>query len=132
MQKHLQIYKRLAKLANIRKGPICLLRKLTDLEIGQVIKEKRLKRGMTQTQLGERLGVGAGAVNKWEMGKVTNIKRDVLHKLSIELKIHPATLIGLGAARTEIVINDIDFSPEEIAEIKSFISYVKSKRGGHN
>lgn len=106
-----------------------MLKKLTDLEIGQVIKEKRLKQGLTQTQLGEHLGVGAGAVNKWEMGKVTNIKRDVLHKLSIELKIHPATLIGLGAPNKEIVINDIDFSPEELAEIRNFIGYIKSKRG---
>lgn len=103
---------------------------LDDKDIGRIIKEKRQALNMTQTQLGERLGVGASAVNKWELGIVTNIKRDMLQKLSLALRIHPATLIGLAAPNDEIVLNDLDFTPAEIAEIRNYVEFVKSKRNG--
>ena len=34
--------------------------------IGQIIREKRTEKGMTQEQLAERLGVTGQAVSKWE------------------------------------------------------------------
>lgn len=92
---------------------------MTDKEIGQVIKRERLRRDWTQTELGERLGVGAAAINKWELGTVTNIKRDMLRKISVTLNINPATLIGI---RTD------EFTTTEQKEIEMFISFVKSKR----
>lgn len=67
---------------------------LTDGEIGQIIKHTRIYNNLTQAELGERLGVQAAAVQKWESGKVKNIKRSLLQKLSVELKINPAVLIG--------------------------------------
>ena len=69
---------------------------LTDTQIGQEIKASRLRAGLTQTQLGERLGVGPGAVNKWELGKVTNLKRTIMRGLALEIGISPAILIGIG------------------------------------
>lgn len=93
---------------------------LTDEEIGQIIKKERLRRGLTQTELGEKLGVGAAAVNKWELGTVTNIKREMLRKISITLDIHPATLIG---------IKQDEFTVNEKIEIENFVNFVKSKRG---
>lgn len=36
------------------------------MKINAVIREKRLKKGLTQEQLASRLGVSASAVNKWE------------------------------------------------------------------
>lgn len=105
---------------------------LTDQEIGQLIKEKRLKLGLTQTQLGEKLGVGAGAVNKWEMGVVTNIKREVLRGISYTLKIHPARLIGLTFNPKEFVISSADFSDDEMGEIINFCNYLRYKRREQN
>ena len=101
---------------------------LNDKEIGNLIKEKRIKLGLTQTQLGERLGVGAGAVNKWEQGTVTNIKREILRNISIELKIHPAYLIGLAFDKKEYLISSADFSENEMDEITNFIRFVVYKR----
>lgn len=101
---------------------------MTDQEIGAFIKEKRLRLGLTQTQLGEKLGVGAGAVNKWEQGIVTNIKREVLRNLSVVLKIHPAYLIGLGFNTREFIVSSVDFSEEELDEIQNYIRYVVFKR----
>lgn len=99
---------------------------LSDEEIGQIIKEKRLELGLTQTQLGEKLGVGAGAVNKWEQGIVTNIKREILRGISLELGIHPSALIGLVIEGTANW--NFDYSKEEMDEIMNYIKYVKSKR----
>lgn len=67
---------------------------LTDEEIGQAIKSARIRKNMTQGELGERLGVQAAAVQKWESGKVKNIKRNLIQKLVVELNINPAVLIG--------------------------------------
>lgn len=93
---------------------------LTDKEIGQVIRRERLNRDWTQTELGEKLGVGAAAVNKWELGTVTNIKREMLRKISVTLDIPPAILIGLKVD---------EFTEGEKWEIETFIEFVKSKRG---
>ena len=40
------------------------------MTIGEKIKYHRTLLGLTQTQLGERLGVKKNAVSKWECGRV--------------------------------------------------------------
>lgn len=67
----------------------------TDEEIGRIIKNARISLDLTQVTLGDRLGVQPAAVQKWESGKVTNIKRSILRQLALELKISPAVLIGI-------------------------------------
>lgn len=67
----------------------------TDEEIGRIIKNARISLDLTQATLGERLGVQPAAVQKWESGKVTNIKRSILRQLALVLKISPAILIGI-------------------------------------
>lgn len=67
----------------------------TDEEIGRIIKNARISLDLTQATLGERLGVQPAAVQKWEAGRVTNIKRPILRQLALELKISPAVLIGI-------------------------------------
>lgn len=63
------------------------------MNIGQKIKEARKAKGMTQTELGEKVGVQKSAVSKWERGETQNIKRSVLKKLSYYLEIPPVELI---------------------------------------
>ena len=64
------------------------------MEIGQKIKAARLSKGYTQEELGKIIGVQKSAVAKWECGRVVNIKRTVLLKLSEVLEIPPVELIG--------------------------------------
>ena len=64
------------------------------MEIGQKIKAARLSKGYTQEELGKIMGVQKSAVAKWECGRVVNIKRSVLLKLSEVLEIPPVELIG--------------------------------------
>ena len=53
--------------------------------IGKNIKRLRKEAGLTQQELGERLGVGKAAVSKWEKGTVKNFKSRILIMLSEEL-----------------------------------------------
>lgn len=96
----------------------------TDEQIGRIIKQQRIYLNMTQAELGERLGVQAAAVQKWESGKVKNIKRSVLRDLSIELKLNPAILIG-------IPIKGFFHNPytkDELNEIKNFMEQIIKNR----
>ena len=52
----------------------------TDTEIGNIIRQKRTEAGLTQAELGAKLGVGKTAVAKWEAGKVKNLKRESLQQ----------------------------------------------------
>ena len=64
------------------------------MNIGEKIKNARLQKGLTQEALGELLGVQKSAIAKYESGRVVNIKRSTLKKLSEILNIRPSELIG--------------------------------------
>lgn len=75
------------------------------MNIGEKIKNARLAKGLTQEALGELLGVQKSAIAKYESGRVVNIKRSTLQKISDILGIRPAELI-----------TDIEKDPVETAE----------------
>ena len=64
------------------------------MDIGALIREKRLAKGLTQEELGEIVGVQKSAVAKWENGRVSEIKRSTLKKLAEVLGISPVQLLG--------------------------------------
>lgn len=97
---------------------------LSDEQIGMIIKKKRLEKRLTQTELGKKIGVGAAAVQKWESGTVTNIKRNVLKRISEELEINPAVLIGYDTSNT-IVIDKSEISENKYQQIENFIKFMK-------
>lgn len=63
------------------------------MEIGAKIKAARLAKNMTQEELGNLIGVQKSAIAKYENGRVVNIKRSVLKKISDILGIRPSELI---------------------------------------
>ena len=63
------------------------------MDIGQKIREARTAKGMTQEELGEILGVQKSAIAKYENGRIVNIKRSTLKKISDVLNIRPSELI---------------------------------------
>lgn len=63
------------------------------MNIGEKIKTARLSKGMTQEELGRLLGVQKSAIAKYESGRVVNIKRSTLKKISDVLEIRPSELI---------------------------------------
>ena len=61
---------------------------MTDVKkLGHFIRETRLKRGLTQQQLADRVGVNASTITRYEQGKFTEVKwavvRDILKVLGI-------------------------------------------------
>ena len=64
------------------------------MNIGDKIKSARLAKGYTQEELGKLLGVQKSAVAKYEKGRVVNIKRNILKKLSTVLEIPPVELVS--------------------------------------
>ena len=75
------------------------------MNIGEKIKKARMEKGYTQEELGNLIGVQKSAVNKYEKGRVVNIKRSVLAKISKVLDIPPVELVS-----------DIEEKPVEMAE----------------
>lgn len=63
------------------------------MDIGQMIKEARMAKGLTQEELGKLVGVQKSAVAKWENGRVVNIKRSSLQKLAVALDVKGSALI---------------------------------------
>ena len=63
------------------------------MDIGAKIRSARLSKGLTQEELGEILGVQKSAIAKYENGRIVNIKRSTLKKLSDVLCIPPYELV---------------------------------------
>lgn len=62
--------------------------------IGELIKQARLKKGLTLEQVGQAVGVGKSTVLKWESGAISNMKRDKIAALAQILGISPAVIMG--------------------------------------
>lgn len=63
------------------------------MEIGQKIKNARIAKGLTQQELGNIVGVQKSAIAKYENGRVVNIKRSTLQKITSALNIRFSELI---------------------------------------
>ena len=72
---------------------------------GERIRSLRQSRKLSQEELGRRVGLQKAAINKYETGRVVNIKRSTLESLAVALDTTPAWLLGLEAA---------ELTPEEV------------------
>ena len=77
------------------------------MNIGDKIRNARINKGMTQEELGNALGVQKSAIAKYEKGRVVNIKRSTLKKISDILGIAPSELIFETYMEEEQKKNDI-------------------------
>ena len=80
------------------------------IDVGSVIKKARIEKGFTQEELALKVGVQKSAVAKWENGRVSEIKRSNLKKLSETLGLKPTQLLG------DVESNPID-TANELADI---------------
>lgn len=76
------------------------------MEVGKLIKEARIAKGLTQEELGKLVGVQKSAIAKYESGRVVNIKRSTLQKLAKALNLKGSDLI-------------ISSNPKEAAELSA-------------
>lgn len=58
------------------------------------IKELRTLSGMSQEELGRRIGVQRAAINKYEVGAVTNIPIATIEKIARVFDVSPTYIVG--------------------------------------
>ncbi len=68
--------------------------------IGEKIYELRMRRGMTQSELGEKIGESKQTVYKYERGIITNIPLPKVEALAKALNCTPAALTGWESQET--------------------------------
>lgn len=61
--------------------------------MGERIKEARIKAGMTQSELADKVGVKFAAIHKYENGLVVNLKRETIFALAKALDVKPSYLM---------------------------------------
>ncbi len=96
------------------------------MNVGSLIKQARLAKSLTQEELAEKVGVQKSAVAKWENGRVSEIKRSNLKKLSEALELNPNQLLdktnekpindGLSEAKRKL-IDKIKKLPEDQVQL---------------
>ena len=111
--------------------------------VGDKIKNLRESMGLTQTELGDKLGVKKNAVSKWECGRVEDIPTSKIKALANLFGVAPSFLIDDDAddgvpTRSIPSDEDIQFAlfggRDEITEkmyeeVKSFAAYLKQREG---
>ena len=61
------------------------------MHVGDYIKQLRTTKGMTQEELGAKIGVQRAAVQKWEAGITQNLKRSTIQILAKLFDVSPAS-----------------------------------------
>ena len=64
------------------------------MTVGEKIKTLRKQLGLTQTELGEKLGVQKNAVSKWETGRVDDIPGSKIRSMAALFGVSPSYLIA--------------------------------------
>lgn len=115
------------------------------MDIGALIKERRIAKGMTQEELGEIVGVQKSAVAKWENGRVSEIKRSTLKKLADALGISPVQLLGdvesdpvgtaaelaniyLDVELREMIAEYYNLDPQKQAQVREYVHLLSNKK----
>lgn len=126
------------------------------MSIGEKIKEYRISMGLSQEELGALIGVKKAAVNKYETGRVVNLKRSTIKKLSDVFNISPIELMGWDSLNDDILehshasvnslakeisiedqlqtvlqqddyINGFEFSQEQLQKILEYARFIRSQ-----
>lgn len=61
---------------------------------GEIIKRLRIERGLTQEEVGDRIGTSKQTLYKYETGIITNIPSDKIEALSNLFDVSPAVIMG--------------------------------------
>lgn len=109
------------------------------------IKERRKVMGYTQTELGEKLGLQASAIAKYENGRVENIKRSIIANMAKVLECSPCYLLDWEKEQSEEKsspkimqyyekLNDIGKheAGKRVEELTHLQKYMKEGENGNN
>lgn len=96
------------------------------MDTGKRIKELREKNGLTQEELGAKLGLKKAAINKYETGRVVNLKRSTIESLCEIFHVLPQELLGIEDPYSNSIpkgfdISDMSSPAIQIIEKMSFL-----------
>lgn len=80
---------------------------MTEIEIGQRIKERRNELNMTLEQLASALDFNKSTMQRYETGKIGKIKLPVIQAIATVLKVNPEWLV----LKTDEKMNSFDNNP---------------------
>ena len=66
---------------------------MTDINIGELIRDRRIDLSLTMKELADRVGVSEATISRWESGEIKNMRRDAVARLSKALMINPKVLM---------------------------------------
>ena len=98
------------------------------MTIGEKIKMQRKSLGLTQTELGAKLGVQKNAVSKWECGRVDDIPSSKIKVMAQLFGVQPSYLIddeitGLPSpAITKSLIHNLPTAPQLLPDEQQLLS----------
>lgn len=75
--------------------------KTTNPTIASRIKEIRMDAGMKQGEFGKLFGVSPSGVSRWELGETSNMKREILIKMSDMFNVNPLWIMGLDVPKAK-------------------------------
>lgn len=100
---------------------------------GTKIKELRMLSGMSQEELGSRIGVQRAAINKYEKGTVTNIPLQTIENIAKVFDVSPTYIVGWDgnggnplAAEVKVLTGVREFFGSEAVDLlESYVSLNK-------
>lgn len=95
------------------------------MKMGDRIKSLRVLNGMTQEELGRRVGVKKAAVQKWESGLTENLKRSTIKVLSDIFDVSPSYLMCM----TDDMNNNSKNAEKQIDDAEDIITMAAHKVG---
>ena len=112
------------------------------MKIGEYIREKRREKDMSQRDLAAAANISNAEISRIESGIRQSPAPEVLKSIAAALHISTETLYEIAGfieqktdtASAHIQINPGDYicvsdlTPDEIADVKNFIGFIKSKR----
>lgn len=81
------------------------------MDMGERLKELRLKKGATQEEVGKVINVTKPTIMKYEKGLVENLKRSSIEKLAKYFEVAPSYLMCLDENKTDYLGNPVTTIP---------------------
>ena len=99
------------------------------MTIGEKIRAERKRIGLTQTELGDRLGVKTNAVSKWECGRVEDIPTAKIKAMAAIFDVPVSYLIDDDV---ELLLKSIKEHDEKVRTLSQHLGYGITLTGENN
>lgn len=99
------------------------------VEIGQIIKQKRMAKKLTVTEFANRVGLNKSTISRYENGS-RKIPMEDITKFANVLEVSPQELLLSEEPKVETVAAhmDDDLTEEEILKVQAYIAGLKANR----